>query len=105
MIFCNINSTVKYGVVRLIESFESQDINHKMRQHLYFCTISFVFFAEPCGVQQNKFCAPSKNIIKEKFNWKNSIGHGGLQICMTTKIFPLNVVYGHLFGSGLFYHH
>ena len=31
MIFCNINSTVKYGVVRLIESFESQDINHKMR--------------------------------------------------------------------------
>ena len=31
MIFYNINSSVKYGVVRLIESFESQDINHKMR--------------------------------------------------------------------------
>ena len=31
MIFYNIISSVKYGVVRLIESFESQDINHKMR--------------------------------------------------------------------------
>ena len=32
MIFCNINSSVKYGViVRIIESFESQDINNKMR--------------------------------------------------------------------------
>ena len=30
MIFYNINSSVKYGV-RLIKSFESQDIYHKMR--------------------------------------------------------------------------
>ena len=31
MISYNNISSVKYGVVRLIESFESQDINQKMR--------------------------------------------------------------------------